>query len=278
MAVCWWSDHSPDTHPINLSCPGGEETHSSILAWRILWAEEDGGLDPWDRKRVGYDLATKQPKFIPTWFHLTWATCSPLPNKSCQHSPCLSSHVLYALYVFAQDYCLKICLSSFFHMRVYFFPDPLGNFPDSAHPAPRTHFFFLIFGAWIHMIKLPDSNRGVLTLKARYAMATEGVGSCYHKQITEASHWLAVSVRDPPLLTLESNIQTTADLICLPCICVRLILSNSSLTPSISDMLSHKLVVSLHPLGNASFSLYPSCLTLCSPRIRCAHMQSLTSD
>ena len=47
------------------------ETHSSILAWRIPWTEEDGELDPWDRKRVGLDLAPKQPKFIPTWFHLT---------------------------------------------------------------------------------------------------------------------------------------------------------------------------------------------------------------
>lgn len=159
-------------------------------------------------------------------------------------------------------------------MRLYFFPDPLGNFRDSTLPAPRTHFFFLIFGAWIHMIKLSDSNRGVLIVEARYVMATEGVRSCYYKQITEASHCLAVSLRDPPLLTLESNIQTTADLICFRCICFRLILSDSCLTPSISDMPSHKLAVSLHPLGNASFSLYPSCLTLRSPRIRCAHMQS----
>ena len=52
-------------------------------------------------------------------------------------------------------------------------------------------------------------------------MAAEGVRSCSHKQITEASHCLAVSLRDPPLLTLESNIQTTTDLICFPCICVR---------------------------------------------------------
>ena len=66
------------------------------------------------------------------------------------------------------------------------------------------------------MIKLSDSNRGVLTLEARYVMAAEGVRSCSHKQITEASHCLAVSLRDPPLLTLESNIQTTTDLIYFP--------------------------------------------------------------
>ena len=280
MAICWWSDHSPDTHPINLSCPGGEETHSSILACRILWTEEDGGLDPWDRKRVGHDLATKQPKFIPTWFHLTWATCSPSPTRVVStHPACLPMSCMHCMSLLKTIVWRSVSHLSSMCMYISFqIPWATFHFTDSTLPAPRTHFFFLIFGAWIHMIKLPDSNRGVLTLKARYVMATEGVRSCYHKQITEASHWLAVSVRDPPLLTLESNIQTTADLICLPCICVRLILSNSSLTPSISDMLSHKLVVSLHPLGNASFSLYPSCLTLCSPRIRCAHMQSLASD
>ena len=35
--------------------PGGEmATHSSILAWEILWIEEPGGLQ-WGRERVGHD-------------------------------------------------------------------------------------------------------------------------------------------------------------------------------------------------------------------------------
>ena len=33
-------------------------THSSILAWRIPWMEEPGGLYPTGSQRVGYDLAT----------------------------------------------------------------------------------------------------------------------------------------------------------------------------------------------------------------------------
>ena len=33
-------------------------THSSILAWRIPWAEEPAGYSPWVA-RVGCDLATK---------------------------------------------------------------------------------------------------------------------------------------------------------------------------------------------------------------------------
>ena len=41
-------------------------THSSILAWKFPWTEEPSGLqptkfvNPWDHKRVGYDLVAKQ--------------------------------------------------------------------------------------------------------------------------------------------------------------------------------------------------------------------------
>ena len=34
-------------------------THSSILAWRILWTGEPGGLQSTGLQRVGHDLATK---------------------------------------------------------------------------------------------------------------------------------------------------------------------------------------------------------------------------
>ena len=35
-------------------------THFSILAWEIPWTEDPGGYSPWDHKRVGHDLVTKQ--------------------------------------------------------------------------------------------------------------------------------------------------------------------------------------------------------------------------
>ena len=35
-------------------------THSSILAWKIPWTEEPGGLQPIGWQRVGNNLATKQ--------------------------------------------------------------------------------------------------------------------------------------------------------------------------------------------------------------------------
>ena len=37
----------------------GMATHCSILAWRIPWTEEPGGLQYIRSQRVGYDLATK---------------------------------------------------------------------------------------------------------------------------------------------------------------------------------------------------------------------------
>ena len=36
-------------------------THSSVLAWRVPWAEEPGGLQSMGSQRVGHDLVTKPP-------------------------------------------------------------------------------------------------------------------------------------------------------------------------------------------------------------------------
>ena len=38
----------------------GMATHSSILAWRIPWTEEPGGLQSIGSRRFGHDLATEQ--------------------------------------------------------------------------------------------------------------------------------------------------------------------------------------------------------------------------
>ena len=35
-------------------------TYSSILAWKLLWTEDPGGLQSMGSQRVGHDLATKQ--------------------------------------------------------------------------------------------------------------------------------------------------------------------------------------------------------------------------
>ena len=39
----------------------GMATHASILAWRIPWTEEPGGLQPMGSAKVRHDLETKPP-------------------------------------------------------------------------------------------------------------------------------------------------------------------------------------------------------------------------
>ena len=65
----WWlgSEESARKAGDSRSIPGWEdplekemETHSSTLAWRILWTEEPGRNSPWGLKRVGHGFATKQ--------------------------------------------------------------------------------------------------------------------------------------------------------------------------------------------------------------------------
>ena len=46
----------------------GMATHSSILAWRIPWTEEPGGLQSVGSQRVRYDLATKQQQLLKRLF------------------------------------------------------------------------------------------------------------------------------------------------------------------------------------------------------------------
>ena len=38
----------------------GMATHFSMLAWRIPWTEEPGGLQPMGLQRAGHDLVTTQ--------------------------------------------------------------------------------------------------------------------------------------------------------------------------------------------------------------------------
>ena len=40
--------------------------HSSILAWKIPWTEELGGLQSMSQKRVRHNLATKPPPPVPS--------------------------------------------------------------------------------------------------------------------------------------------------------------------------------------------------------------------
>ena len=58
----------------------GTTIHFSILAWRIPWTEEPGGLQPMGSQRVGLNRATN------TSFHL-------LSNFPCHHNECYGTQV-----------------------------------------------------------------------------------------------------------------------------------------------------------------------------------------
>ena len=48
--------------PASRRSPGeGNGNHCNILAWRIPWTEEPGGLQSMGLQRVGHNLATKPP-------------------------------------------------------------------------------------------------------------------------------------------------------------------------------------------------------------------------
>ena len=59
-------------------------THSNILAWRIPWTEEPGGLQSVGSQRVGHDLATKQQR---TWFTAAAAAAKSLQSRGWGHRP-----------------------------------------------------------------------------------------------------------------------------------------------------------------------------------------------
>ena len=58
-------------------------THSSILAWEILWTEELGGLQSMGLQRVGYDYATE-----PRWD----GPEAQLPGPTCASNEQISVH------------------------------------------------------------------------------------------------------------------------------------------------------------------------------------------
>ena len=60
------------------SSPGKEmAAHSSILAWRIPWREEPGGLQSMGLQRVRWDLVSKQQQYTTSTTFLVFLSYSP---------------------------------------------------------------------------------------------------------------------------------------------------------------------------------------------------------
>ena len=82
----------------------GMATHSSILAWRIPWTEEPGGLQSMGSQRVRYNWATNRHNRIDTvlWLGLPWwlrraQTVKNLP--AVQRSQVLWLTILHVLWL-----------------------------------------------------------------------------------------------------------------------------------------------------------------------------------
>ena len=99
-------------------------THSSILAWRILWTEEPGRLQSTGSQRVGHDWTTsfhfhnplslipkskklwKWQEFIydgsNTWLELTWGSSSWLIPS------CMNIHIFHCINISIRDYGVQL--------------------------------------------------------------------------------------------------------------------------------------------------------------------------
>ena len=60
----------------------GLATHSSILAWRIPWTEEAGGLQSMGLQRVGHDLVTQQKQQGSQWRHAGFSPAVVLGSRA----------------------------------------------------------------------------------------------------------------------------------------------------------------------------------------------------
>ena len=63
----------------------GKATHSSILAWRVLWTEESGGLQSMGSRRVGHDWATNTSTCTFIVFHTAVACNHTQPWRGALH-------------------------------------------------------------------------------------------------------------------------------------------------------------------------------------------------
>ena len=97
----------------------GIATHSSILAWRIPWAEEPGGLRSTSSQRVGHDWAD-----FTSFILFTSRPITPVRRGETlgSGSTCLTCFLVFYSELISRKYC---------------FPSGRFWFHDHLHPSPR---------------------------------------------------------------------------------------------------------------------------------------------
>ena len=87
--------------------------HSSILAWRIPWTEEPGGLQSMRLQRVGHDQATEQSQAYTSDFSHTVSLCEKLKHlcEILRSSNCSRRHYIRmrTFQIKAKTACSKPC-------------------------------------------------------------------------------------------------------------------------------------------------------------------------
>ena len=69
-------------------------THSSLLAWKIPWTEEPGGLQSMGSQRVGHDEATS---FFYILFH--YGLSQNIGYSSIHYTFCIAQNIVYPFYM-----------------------------------------------------------------------------------------------------------------------------------------------------------------------------------
>ena len=121
--------------------------HSSILAWRIPWTEEPGGLQATGSQRVGHNWSELSTPTLVQWSYFHLVCCKHTVNisikntaKYCAHKRCFvnTCSLLYQLdfnSVYLSSWYMCVCLVAQSCLTLC---DPL----DCSPPDPSVHGIF----------------------------------------------------------------------------------------------------------------------------------------
>ena len=168
-------------------------THSSILAWEILWTGEPGGLQSMGWQRVGHDGVTKHSTVncphqtkgkgaYPLAGRFTLSCCSWVMNSYCWHPS------YHAAATKSLQSCLTLC-------------DPM----DSSPPGSSVH--RILQARILEWVAISFSKHLVMSLSkqtvGQMAEQREGQGPRLMKSLR---HWITRQRLDLPLYLLVCEV------------------------------------------------------------------------
>ena len=171
----WLKNHSKDSTGKESTYSAGDTgdmgfkemvTHSSILAWKISWTEEPGGLQSMGSQRVGHDWAHTQREFFPfdRWGYLGLPDWSSLEsNIYYTAEPILESRKLLWL-----DSCLFIGAWPSREMNCpvhWLLPHFIVHWNFSAAPNLFCHSAFCIYACYFSCTRKGSSDFQFISLR-----------------------------------------------------------------------------------------------------------------